>query len=148
MSFHLFIIVQYPNFRDLPFTLYVTWNIFLSFPFCHFSLPIPFFPISPSCLSIFCKLAALVRQRVYLFGKESAWWHYGLSPSLSLCHFFSSNHFPPNHLHINQCCITAILTLLLPFLVLPLVLIVLSLQLSFCLALMFSVIGCLKVAWC
>uniref|UniRef100_A0A673BR42 Ryanodine receptor 1 n=1 Tax=Sphaeramia orbicularis TaxID=375764 RepID=A0A673BR42_9TELE len=34
--------------------------------------------------SIFCKLAALVRHRVSLFGKESAWWRSALSPSLTV----------------------------------------------------------------
>lgn len=49
------------------------------------SLPPPPSPLFSSYLSIFCKLAALVRHRVSLFGKETAWWRYALSPSPSLC---------------------------------------------------------------
>lgn len=53
-------------------------------------LPLPSSPSVSSFsfyLSIFCKLAALVRHRVSLFGKESAWWCYALSPSLSISVF-------------------------------------------------------------
>lgn len=82
------------------------------------SLPPPPFPLFSSYLSIFCKLAALVRHRVSLFGKESAWWRYALSPSPSLCIcflsyfflflliFYASSSSLPSHLHTNQHCIT------------------------------------------
>lgn len=65
--------------------------IFLSFTF--------FFPSRPS---IFCKMSALVRHRVSLFGKEPARWRSGLSPSLSLCwiRFPFSDLFLFSHVHL------------------------------------------------
>ena len=57
------------------------------------------FPFLPLYLSIFCKLAALVRHRVSLFGKEPAWWNdkislFSTEPPL----YLSLSRIPSTHL--------------------------------------------------
>lgn len=84
---------------DLSFAICVTPNISVAL----FALTVPPFPLLSSRLSIFCKLAALVRHRVSLFGKEPDKWRYAVSPSpcpflsvlFSFCVFwYYFLHFP------------------------------------------------------
>lgn len=101
MSFHQTISLA-PLWLDL-------WFYFLLFP--GLNITPTFFPSLPSfllvlvlLLSIFCKLAALVRHRVSLFGKKPAWGADAKAfPSLSsilVCHALFSTTFLPFYLNV------------------------------------------------
>lgn len=95
-------VVQYPLFPpDLSSAICVTPNISVA----PFALTVPPFPLLSSCLSIFCKLAALVRHRVSLFGKEPDKWRYAVSPSpRPFPVLFDSRSVPPPFFQRSRLC--------------------------------------------
>lgn len=90
---------DYPLF-PWPLILFVYLKRLTFAPSSPSSLPVPASPLFSSDLSIFCKLAALVRHRVSLFGKEFAWWCHFFYPVFLLFFFylFSTLSFPPTSL--------------------------------------------------
>lgn len=88
-------------FHNLNLTLLF---LFMPFPLSQPSIPLfspSFFYLCIFYLSIFCKLAGLVRHRVSLFGKNPAWWpdctfHFFTASSPFSLMFYIISTFIPN----------------------------------------------------
>lgn len=128
-------------FLDLSIAFCVTPNIF---PYRPPSLSFPSSPLFFSYLSIFCKLAALVRHRVSLFGKESVVLCCITLPDAFVCLIFLFFYFSKSYAHtfLSSPSIYILISIICARPLLPLTgptcVMLLSLQLTLCLALMCS----------